>query len=180
MHLCAQCAHPKAGKPSPPPPRHAPGWPIFPIPSKSPSIIVELHTEITALYGEVQALHALHVASHEAPLSPCTTPTIVPPHSPSHSSSLSSMSIVQECTTHPQHQWLQGILDYLRCPTSSANPLFQDSTDSNYHNSTVFDSAYSTRYHRVPVPQEPSTDTVHLQYVLHKVTSQNFSMVHVT
>jgi len=40
------------------------------------------------------------------------------------------MSIVQECTAHPEHQWLQVILDYPRCPTflrhvdSSMVPLY--------------------------------------------------------
>ena len=62
--------------------------------------------------------------------------------------------------------------------TTSANPLFQDSTYSNYRNSTVFDSAYSIRCHRVPVPREHSSDIVRLQYVLHKVTSQNFTKFH--
>jgi len=61
---------------------------------------------------------------------------------------------------------------------TSANPLFQDSTHSNYCNSTVCDSAYSIHCHRVPVPQEHSTDTVHLQYMLHKVTSPNFTKSH--
>jgi len=65
-------------------------------------------------------------------------------------------------------------------PLASANPLFRDSTYSNYRDSTVFDSAYSIRCHRVPVPREHSSDTVRLQYVLHKLTSQNFSMVRVT
>jgi len=48
---------------------------------------------------------------------------------------------------------------------TSANPLFRDSTYSNYRNSTVFDSAYSIRCHRVSVPLEHSAGTVHLQYV---------------
>jgi len=61
---------------------------------------------------------------------------------------------------------------------TSANPLFRDSTYSNYHNSTVFDSTYSICCHMVPVPWEHSSDTVRLQYVLHKVTSQNFSKSH--
>ena len=61
---------------------------------------------------------------------------------------------------------------------ASANPLFRDSAYSNYHNSTVFDSDYSIRYHRVPVPRESSADTARLQYRLHKVTSQNISKSH--
>jgi len=63
-------------------------------------------------------------------------------------------------------------------PLASANPLFRDSTYSNYRNSTVFDSTYSIRCHRIPVPWEHSSDTVHLQYVLHKLTSQIFSKSH--
>ena len=43
---------------------------------------------------------------------------------------------------------------------------------------TALDSAYSIRCHRVPVPWEHSTDTVRLQYVLHKTTSPNFSKSH--
>jgi len=112
MHLRAQRAHPKASKPPPSPAPRAPTRPVAPIPSKSPGVIAELHAEIAALRNEVQALRTLHEASLLAPHSPHTAPTVVPPHSPTHSSSSSSMSIVQEHTAHPEHQWLQVILDY--------------------------------------------------------------------
>jgi len=82
MHLHAQRARPKASKPPPPPPPRAPTRPVAPIPSKSPSVIVELHAEIAALRSEVQALRTLHEASLLAPLSPRTVPLLCLPTPP--------------------------------------------------------------------------------------------------
>jgi len=97
------------------PPSHGTPQPAAPIPPQSPGIIVELHEEIAALWKEVQALCSLHEASLTAPLSPHTTPTVVP-HTPLSPSTSLSMSIIQVGTAHPAHRWLQAILDHWHCP----------------------------------------------------------------
>jgi len=116
MHIRAQHAHSRVGKPPPAstPPCAAP-WPAAVIPPQPPSVIAELHREIAALRAEVQALRLLHEASTSLPLSPRTAPTVVPLQPPSPSAT-SSISMVQEGIAHPDHRWLQAIIDNQYCP----------------------------------------------------------------
>jgi len=85
MHLCAQLARLRAGKlsPSAVPPRAAPQSAVSKTPQYPPDVIAELRKEIAALRAEVQALQLMHEASAVPPPSPCTAPTVMPPHPPS-------------------------------------------------------------------------------------------------
>jgi len=116
MHIRAQRAHSRVGKTSPAsaPPRAAPR-PVAVIPPQPPGVIAELRQEITALRAEIQALRLLHEASTSLPLSPRTAPTVVPPQPPSPSAA-SSISMAQEGIAHPDHRWLQAIIDNQYCP----------------------------------------------------------------
>ena len=80
-----------------------------------PSVIAELRAEIAALWAKVQAPCSLHKASTVPPLSPCTNPTVMPPHPPSPSAAL-SISMVQEGVAHPNHRWLQAVINNQYCP----------------------------------------------------------------
>jgi len=111
MHIRAQRAHSRVGKTS----LASAPRPAAVIPPQPPSVIAELRQEIAALRAEVQALRLLHEASTSLPLSPRTAPTVVPPQPPSPSAA-SSISMAQEGIAHPDHRWLQAVIDNQYCP----------------------------------------------------------------
>ena len=116
VHLRSQQARSRA-KPLPSTKSKAPA--ALP-PTVSPSAeISSLRVEIVALQTEFEEFKQSYESPSEAsssPLSPRTAPTVVSPQPPSPSTTTSSLSMTQERTSHPQHHWLQLILDHLSCP----------------------------------------------------------------
>ena len=95
--------------------------PRVPLPQPLGGTLYPCCSLLTALQSEFEALKQSLVSSSEeasssSNQSPCTAPTAVPPHPPTPSTSTSSMSVVQEGIAHPQHQWLQLVLDHPHCP----------------------------------------------------------------
>ena len=97
--------------------------------------IANLLSQIEALWTDFKNFKQAHEASsseaHPSPASsPQAVPTILPNDPPSPSSSTSSMSIVEESTAHPNHQWLQPIIDHRHSPVfichidSSMAPIY--------------------------------------------------------
>ena len=112
---CSQVSPPPAPKsralPGPPPPPSAPR-----------AEVAALRSELVALRAKFKEFKSLYKSSSSKGSSSLSSPsevhtalTVVPAHPPSPSSS-STMSIVQERTSHPQHTWIQPILDHLHCP----------------------------------------------------------------
>ncbi|KIM55255.1 hypothetical protein SCLCIDRAFT_30499 [Scleroderma citrinum Foug A] len=118
VHLRSQQARIRA-RPHPPTKSKAPA--STPPPSAPSAELVSLKAEIAALRAEFEEFKQSYEnssleASSSPPRSPRTAPTVVPPQPPSPSTTASSLSMTQECTSHPQHRWLQPVLDHPSCP----------------------------------------------------------------
>ncbi|KIM50867.1 hypothetical protein SCLCIDRAFT_33931 [Scleroderma citrinum Foug A] len=118
VHL-AQQSRSQASPPSAPKSRAPPG------PPSPPSVlrveIATLRSELAALRAEFEEFKSSYESSSSGDSSSSPSPsevhaasTVMPIHPPSPSSS-STMSIVQEKTSHPQHTWIQPILDHPHC-----------------------------------------------------------------
>ena len=114
--------------------RPSPGYPTPPQSSVMPTI-ADLLSQIEALRKDFENFKLTHEASSsEAPTSPASSPqaapTVLPNDPPSPPSSTSSMSIVEESTAHPNHPWLQPIIDHKHSPVfihridSSMAPIY--------------------------------------------------------
>ena len=74
--------------------------------------------EIAALRAEIEALRRkmAELLEHQPPLSPHTILTMAPvPTQPPHPPP-SSVALAQSRTAHPDHPWLQHVLDHKHCP----------------------------------------------------------------
>ena len=87
-------------------------------PTSTPQKHASCSAEIVALRAEIALLRERLDAmlEHPTPPSPCTILVAVPvtPHPSSPPSS--TTGLVRSRTAHPDHQWLQGILDHQHCP----------------------------------------------------------------
>ena len=125
------------------------GPPIPPTPPSAPRAeIAALRSELLAgLQAEFKEFKSSYESSSSGDSSflPPTsevhaTSTVVPAHPPS-PSTRSTMSIVQERTSHPQHTWIQPILDHLHCP---AFFLHVDSSMVPIHSHTMPEDIHQT------------------------------------
>ena len=100
--------------------------------------IADLLSQIEELRSDFEKFKRAHEASssEESPSpspSPQVAPTVLPNDPPSPPSSTSSLSVAQECTAHPDHPWLQPVLDHAHSPPfvkhvdSSMVPLYSHS-----------------------------------------------------
>ena len=132
----------------PPPPTKSKAPPGPPLPPSAPRVeIATLRSELAALQAEFEEFKSLYESSSSKGSSPpsiASAPhaasTVVPAHPPS-PSTVSTMSIVQERTTQPQHTWIQPILDHLHCPA------FLHHVDSSMvpsHSHAMPDNVYQT------------------------------------
>lgn len=114
-----------------------------PPPKSTPGLtIADLLSQIEALRVDFENFKCKHEASSSeaspSPLSsPQAAPTVLPNDPPSPPSSTSSMSMVEESKSHPNHQWLQPILDHRHSPAfikridSSMVPLYSYAMPDN-------------------------------------------------
>ena len=108
--------------PTQPEPEVTPPHPGKPPPSKTPlPPPPKQHTtctaEIAALRAEIEALRKkmAELLKHQAPPSPCTILAMAPIPTQPPPPPLSTTS-VRSCTAHPDHPWLQQVLDHKHCP----------------------------------------------------------------
>ena len=135
VHLRSQQAQLRARSKPPPPPTVAP-LQGHPPPKSTPGLtIADLLSQIEALRVDFENFKRKHEASSSEASpsllsSPQVAPTVLPNDPPSPPSSTSSMSMVEESKSHPNHQWLQPILDHRHSPAfikridSSMVPLY--------------------------------------------------------
>ena len=122
VHVRSQQAqHQPRVKPSSPHPERPQLGPSPIQPTLGPTI-VDLLSQIEELQADFEKFKHTHKvsSSEESSLpssSPQAAPTILPNDLPSPPSSTFSLSVAQECTAHPDHPWLQPILDHAHSPT---------------------------------------------------------------
>ena len=149
VHLRSQQAQLRARvKPSPTPaiPPQT-GHPTTPKSAPGPTI-ADLLLQIEKLRSDFEALkRQLEEPSSEAPsspsLSPQATATVLPNNPPSPPSSTSSMSIAEESIAHPDHTWLQPVIDHKHAPPfirridSSMVPIFSHAMPDDVQQTVV-------------------------------------------
>ena len=120
LHISAQSWLLDRAQPPKPAPKDAP-QPRQP-PTRTapapPTQHASCSAKITALWAEIEALRKkLAEVFDTTPPSPRTAITVVPP-APRHDppSPTSSVATAASCTAHPDHPWLQTILDHSQCP----------------------------------------------------------------
>ena len=120
LHLSAQSRLLDRAQPPKPAPKDAPQprQPLTRTAPAPPTQHASCSAEIAALCAEIEALRKkLAEVFDSAPPSPRTAPTVVPP-APQHDppSPTSSVATAASHTAHPDHPWLQTILDHPQCP----------------------------------------------------------------
>ena len=139
LHISAQLQLYDHIQPTPKPGPRAP--PTLPSPPTDKSAMCPPLKQHASCSAEIATLHAeiadlrkkiAEVLDHPPPPSPCTILATVlkPPHSCPSSPTSSSLTSIRSDMAHPDHPWLQEVLDHAQCPPfirsidSSMSPYF--------------------------------------------------------